>query len=79
MTDKEPKQKKRYIADPKVPQYQKPLSSVLEKDIQSAEKSDQNYALMKYRELVAARRAKQKLRPKEPEVYHHDIFKNNQK
>lgn len=75
MIDKEPTQKKRYIADLKVPQYQKPLPSTLDKDIQSAEKSDQSYALMKYRELVAARKVKEKLRPREPEIYHHDIFK----
>lgn len=74
-TDKESKQKKRYIADLKVPQYQKPISPILDKDIQSAEKSDQNYALMKYRELVKARKVKEKLRPREPEIYHHDIFK----
>lgn len=75
MTDKEPKQKKRYITDLKVPGYQKPLAPALDKDIQSAEKSDQSYAIMKYRELVAARREKEKLRPREPEIYHHDIFK----
>lgn len=75
MTDKEPTPKKRYIADPKVPQYQKPLPAATDKEIQSAEKSDQSYALMKYRELVAARREKEKLRPREPEIYHHDIFK----
>jgi hypothetical protein len=74
-TDKEPKQKKRYIADLRISQHQKPISPILDKDIQSAEKSDQNYALMKYRELVAARREKEKLRPREPEIYHHDIFK----
>lgn len=74
-TDKEPKQKKRYVTDLKVPQYQKPLPAATDKDIQSAEKSDQNYAIMKYRELVAARREKEKLRPREPEIYHHDIFK----
>jgi hypothetical protein len=75
MTDKELNQKKRYIADLKVPQHHKPLPSVLDKDIQIAEKSDQNYALMKYRELVASRKIKDKLRPREPEIYHHDLFK----
>lgn len=76
MTDKEQNKKKiRYINDHKVPGYQKPLSPALDKDIQSAEKSDQNYAIMKYRELVAARREKEKLRPREPEIYHHDILK----
>ena len=73
--DKELTQKKRYITDLKVPQYQKPLPAALDKDIKSAEKSDQSYALMKYRELAAARREKEKLSPREPEIYHHDIFK----
>lgn len=72
---KQDKRKIRYINDPKVLGHQKPLSPALEKDIQSAEKSDQNYALMKYRELVKARKVKEKLRPREPEIYHHDIFK----
>ena len=45
------------------------------KDIVSAERSDRNYALARYRELVAARREREKLRPREPEIYHHDIFK----
>jgi len=76
MTDKEQNKKKvRYINDLKVPGYQKPLAPALDKDIQSAEKSDRSYAIMKYRELVAARREKEKLRPREPEIYHHDILK----
>jgi hypothetical protein len=75
MTDKEPPQKRRYITELKVPQYQKPLPFATDKDIQSAEKSDRNYAVMKYRELVAARREREKLRPREPEIYHHDFFK----
>jgi hypothetical protein len=74
-TDKEQKQKKRYITDLKVPQYQKPLPSATDKDIQSAEKQDQSYALMKYRELLAERKLKERLRPREPEIYHHDFLK----
>ena len=76
MTDKEQNKKNiRYIAEIKVPGYQKPISSVLDKEIQLAEKHDQSYALMKYRELVAARKVQEKLRPREPEIYHHDFFK----
>jgi len=75
-TDKEQNKKNpRYIAELKVQNHQKPLPSATDKDIQSAEKSDQNYAVMKYRELVAARREREKLRPREPEIYHHDFFK----
>lgn len=69
------KRKIRYINDPKVLGHQKPLSPTLEKDIQSAEKLDQSYAIMKYRELLAARKKKLNLRPREPEIYHLDFFK----
>ena len=50
-------------------------SDIKDKDIVSAERSDRNYALARYRELVAARREREKLCPREPEIYHHDIFK----
>lgn len=50
-------------------------SAEQEKDILSAMKQDQSYALMRYRELVLSRREREKLRPREPEVYHHDICK----
>jgi hypothetical protein len=50
-------------------------SAEQEKDILSAMKQDQSYALMRYRELVLSRREREKLRPREPEVYHHDLFK----
>lgn len=76
MTDKE--QNKKHIRSStqlKVAEYQKPLPSSIDKDIQSAEKQDQSYALMKYRELLAARKLKERLRPREPEIYHHDFFK----
>jgi hypothetical protein len=36
---------------------------------------EQERARKKYRELVAARKTKEKLRPREPEIYHHDFFK----
>lgn len=54
---------------------QKADFDIKDKDIESAERSDRNYALARYRELIAARRESEKLRPREPEVYHHDIFK----
>jgi hypothetical protein len=54
--------------------YRKPLAEEAQK-IQRAEIQDQSYALMRYRELVLARKRREKLRPREPEVYHHDIFK----
>lgn len=84
MTDKEPKKeqnKKLYAWNSKegmISLFKKPQEAdtdVKDEDIKSAEKSDQSYAIMKYRELVAARREKEKLRPREPEIYHHDIFK----
>jgi hypothetical protein len=56
---------------------QKADFDIKDKDIESAERSDRNYALARYREIVAARKVKEKLRPREPEVYHHDIFKKN--
>ena len=84
MTDKEQKKeqnKKLYAWNNKegmVSLFKKPQKAdidIKDKDIKSGEKSDQSYALMKYRELVAARKVKEKLRPREPEIYHHDIFK----
>lgn len=84
MTDKEPKKeqnKKLYAWNSKegmISLFKKPQEAdtdVKDEDIKSAEKSDQSYAIMKYRELVAARREKEKLRPREPEIYHHGIFK----
>jgi len=64
----------RYINNVGRKAYRKPLAEQ-EKDILSAMKQDQSYALMRYRELVLSRREREKLRPREPEVYHHDLFK----
>ena len=64
----------RYINNTGIKAYRKPLAEEAQK-IQRAEIQDQSYALMRYRKLVLARREKEKLRPREPEVYHHDIFK----
>jgi hypothetical protein len=38
---------------------------------------DQRAAFARYRELVKARREKEKLCPREPEVYHHDLYKKS--
>lgn len=54
---------------------QKEDFDIKDKDIESAEGVDRNYALARYRELVANRKRREKLRPREPEVYHHDIYK----
>lgn len=66
----------RYINNVGRKAYRKPLAEE-EKDILSAMKQDQSYALMRYRELVLSRREREKLRPKEPEVYHHEICKKS--
>ena len=36
---------------------------------------DQQAAFARYRELVKARREKEKLQPRAPEIYHHYIYK----
>ena len=38
-------------------------------------KHDQHMALARYRELVKARKEKEKLQPRDPEIYHHYIYK----
>jgi hypothetical protein len=56
----------------------KPKSNkITDQDIVSAMNQAQAEAFARYRELVKARREREKLRPREPEVYHHDIFKNS--
>ena len=60
--------------------YKKPKASdidVKNKDIDLEMMQDQRAAFARYRELVKARREREKLRPREPEVYHHDIFKKS--
>ena len=60
--------------------YKKPKASdidVKNKDIDLEMMQDQRAAFARYRELVKARREKEKLRPREPEVYHHDICKKS--
>ena len=66
------------LTDKKEPFYQRPKKNRIEdQDIESAMKQDQRAAFARYRELVKARREKEKLRPREPEVYHHDICKKS--
>jgi hypothetical protein len=48
-----------------------------DKEILSAIRQDQAAAFARYRELVKARREREKLRPREPEVYHHNICKKS--
>ena len=58
--------------------YKKPKESdidVKNKDIELEMKHDQHMALARYRELVKARREKEKLQSRDPEIYHHYIYK----
>ena len=66
----------RYMNNTGIKAYRKPLAEETKK-IQRAEIQDQSYALMRYRELVKARREREKLCPREPEVYHHNICKKS--
>ncbi len=66
----------RYIHNTGIKVYRKPLAEE-EKDILSAIKQDQRAAFARYKELVKARKEREKLRPREPEVYHHDLYKKS--
>lgn len=60
--------------------YKKPKASdidVKNKDIDLEMMQDQRAAFARYREIVKARREREKLRPREPEVYHHDLYKKS--
>lgn len=64
------------LDDKKEPVYQWPKKNRIEdQDIESLIRQEQYSALARYRELVKARKRREKLRPREPEVYHHDICK----
>jgi len=57
-------------------EFQKPKKNdIQDKDILSAIRQDQAAAFARYRELVKVHKEKEKLRPREPEVYHHNICK----
>ena len=66
------------LTDKKEPFFQRPKKNRIEdQDIESAIKQDQRAAFARYRELVKARREKEKLSPREPEVYHHNLYKKS--
>jgi len=66
------------LTDKKEPFFQRPKKNRIEdQDIESAIKQDQHAAFVRYRELVKARREKEKLCPREPEVYHHNLYKKS--
>ena len=58
--------------------YKKPKAhKITDQDIVSAMNQAQAEAFARYRERVQARREREKLRPREPEVYHHDLYKKS--
>ena len=58
--------------------HKKPKSNkITDQDIVSAMNQAQAEAFARYRELVKARREREKLRPREPEIYHHDLYKKS--
>ena len=66
------------LMDKKESFFQRPKKNRIEdQDIESAMKQDQRAAFARYRELVKARREKEKLSPREPEIYHHDLYKKS--
>ncbi len=66
------------LTDKKESFFQIPKKNRIEdQDIESAIKQDQRAAFARYRELVKARREKEKLCPREPEVYHHNLYKKS--
>jgi uncharacterized protein (DUF39 family) len=63
------------LEDKKGPVYQWPKKNRIEdQDIESAMMQDQRAAFARYREIVKDRKRREKLRPREPEVYHHDLY-----
>jgi ATP/maltotriose-dependent transcriptional regulator MalT len=66
------------LTDKKESFFQRPKKNRIEdQDIESAIKQDQRAAFARYRELVKVRREKEKLSPREPEIYHHDLYKKS--
>ena len=64
------------LEDKKGPVYQWPKKNRIEdQDIESVMRQEQYAAFARYRELVKTRREREKLHPRAPEVYHHDICK----
>ena len=52
-------------------------NKITDQDIVDAIRQAQNEALARYRKLVQDRREREKLSPREPQIYHHDIFKKS--
>ena len=79
----EDKKKRLYsinASDGMIALYKKPKASdidVQNKDIDLEMMQDQRAAFARYRELVKARKRREKLYPREPEVYHHDLYKKS--
>ena len=67
----------RYRKESRRVTYKQQLLAEEDKEILSAIRQDQAAAFARYRELVKARREREKLRPREPEVYHHNICKKS--
>ena len=66
------------LTDKKESFFQSPKKNRIEdQNIKSAIKQNQRAAFARYRELVKARRERDKLNPREPEVYHHDMLKKS--
>jgi hypothetical protein len=57
--------------------YKKPKASDIDVKNKDIDLQDQRAAFARYRELVKARREREKLHPREPEVYHHDLYKKS--
>jgi len=83
LESQEGKKKRLYsinASDGMIALYKKPKASdidVKNKDIDLEMMQDQLAAFARYRERVQARREREKLRPREPEVYHHDLYKKS--
>ena len=51
------------------------LTVIEDKELKTMINEDTNYKLKEYRKLVQARKRKELINPKDPEVYHHNIYK----
>jgi len=67
----------RYMNESRRVTYKQQLLAEEDKEILSAIRQDQAAAFARYKESVKARREREKLRPREPEVYHHNICKKS--
>ena len=67
----------RYMNESRRVTYKQQLLAEEDKEILSAIRQDQAAAFARYRERVQARKEREKLHPREPEVYHHNICKKS--